>query len=264
MVDKEIIFIAVTYGNTTLSFEDLLVQMRQFSLVIVNNKSSTKPTRDIKFQENAINIKYIQAKNNFGYGGGVNLGVKYALEKGAEWVVVMNQDLKVTKKGVEALDKILQKNPPGIVGPFAGGLDPKRWTTMLPSDHVDYISGACMAIHRDVIEKVGYFYELYFMYYEDADYCVRAKKAGFPLIHASIAGIQHDDSPSLGKGSFLHEYYLARNHLLFVERLAPAWVKLYEYLRLPKTIAEFISSKNQGGLAGVGDYFLHRFGEKNV
>lgn len=203
-------------------------------------------------------------KHNLGYGGGANEGIRRALQSGTEWVVVMNQDLKASKRGIEALDKALRKSPPGIVGPFAGRLDPKRWTTILPSPKVNYISGACMAIHRNVIEKTGYFYESYFMYYEDADYCIRAKKAGFPLIHASIEGIEHDDNPSLGKGSFLHEYYLSRNHFLFIERQAPAWVKLYEYCRLPKTIAEFISRRNNGGLVGVGDYLLRRFGQKNI
>ena len=201
---------------------------------------------------------------NLGYGGGANKGIRRALHQGAEWMVIMNQDLNVTKSGIETFKKVLRKSPPGIVGPFAGGLDKMRWTTLLPSKQVDYISGACMAIHRKVIEKVGLFYEPYFMYYEDADYCVRAKKAGFRLIHVPIESIKHDDKPSLGKGTFLHEYYLARNHLLFIERMAPLHVKSYEYLRLSKTLIEHAVRKNTGAFSGTIDYFMRRFGEKNV
>ena len=97
-----------------------------------------------------------------------------------------------------------------------------------------------MAIHKRVIEKIGYFYEPYFMYYEDADLCVRAKNAGFPLKKLNGAGIEHSDRPVWGKGSRIHEYYLARNHLWFVWRLAPWNVKLYELIRLPKTLLEFL------------------------
>lgn len=201
---------------------------------------------------------------NLGYGGGINVGIRKALTSRVDWVVILNQDINANKNNIDALDILLQKYSPRIIGPYAGGLDRKRWTTIHPSQNIDYISGACMAIHRKVIEKVGLFYEPYFMYYEDADYCVRAKKAGFPLIHVPVKGITHDDNPSLGKGSFLHEYYLARNHLLFVERLAPLRVKSHEYIRLPKTLAEHALHKNTGALVGIKDYFLRRFGEKKL
>lgn len=224
-------------------------------------------------------------KKNFGYGGAANKGIRKALKEGAEWAVVMNQDLTISRKGIETLIKALESSPRGIVGPFAGMLDHRRWTTILqenqnelhkatpcPSTSLrvnsqgsglgeqEYISGSLMAIHRDVIEKIGYFYEPYFMYYEDVDYCIRAKRAGFPLIHTYNSDIRHHEHPSLGKGSFLHEYYLARNHLLFIERQAPVLVKLYEVLRLPKTIAQAID--NKGKRTGLMDYFLRRFGEK--
>ncbi|MFZ5845239.1 MAG: glycosyltransferase family 2 protein, partial [Patescibacteria group bacterium] len=156
--------------------------------------------------------------------------------------------------------KILKDSQPGIVGPFAGSLNPRRWTTIVPSKRADYISGSCIGIHREVIEKVGYFYEPYFLYYEEVDLCLRAKKQGFLLRWLPIKEISHEESVSLGKGSFLHQYYLSRNHLLFVERQAPFRVKLYEFLRLPKTIYEHYVRKEWGALAGIIDYFLRRFG----
>lgn len=200
------------------------------------------------------------SKKNLGYGGAANRDIQTASKDGGEWTVVMNQDLSSTKKGIEAFAKTLNASPPGIVGPFAGGLEDRRWTTILPSNHTDYISGACMAIHRDVIEKIGYFYEPYFIYYEDVDYCIRAKRAGFPLTHAPITDIRHDDNLSLGKGSFLHQYYLARNHLLFVERNAPLRVELLEVLRILKTVQEHRKRREFGALHGIRDYFLRKFG----
>ena len=103
-----------------------------------------------------------------------------------------------------------------------------------------YISGSFMAIHRKVIAEIGYFYAPYFMYYEDVDLCVRAARCGFPLKKLNGAGIEHTERPVWSKGSRQHGYYLARNHVWFVWRLAPLRVKLYECIRLPKTLLEFL------------------------
>ncbi|MEK7129768.1 MAG: glycosyltransferase family 2 protein [Patescibacteria group bacterium] len=190
------------------------------------------------------------SSKNIGFGGGANVGMRYAMERGADWVVILNQDIAMTKEAVKELCERLKGLPAGIAGPFAGTLDPKRWTTIMPANgsrvkpgmtkNVEYISGACMAIHRKVIERVGYFYEPYFMYYEDADLSVRARRHGFPLVHLSVKGITHIEHPVWEKGSRRHEWFLSRNHLLFVLRLAPWQVKLHEIVRLPKTIAEYL------------------------
>ncbi len=201
------------------------------------------------------------SKKNLGFGGGANGGIRKALDSGAQWVVILNQDIDLTKKDVEKFYRKLQSLPPCIAGPFVGRLDELRWTTILPSEKVDYISGSCIAIHRQVFETIGFFYEPYFMYYEDVDFCVPVKNAGFPLIHMSIAGISHNETTSLGRGSFLHQYYLARNHLLFMERNAPVSVKMHEIVRLPKTIWEHVKKKEWGALTGIRDYFLRRFGQ---
>lgn len=171
---------------------------------------------------------------NLGFGGGANVGMRKAFDAGAAWAVVCNQDVTLSKPGVTKFAKALEHCEPGIVGPEAGSLDPKRWTTILPvRGPIDYISGSMMAIHKDVWEATGGFYEPYFMYYEDVDLCIRATRTGFSLKHASIEGFVH-----IPHGN---TYYLARNHLWFVWRLAPLTVKLYEFFRLPKTFFELWS-----------------------
>ncbi len=173
-------------------------------------------------------------QKNLGFGAAANHGMKKAFDDGAQWVIVMNQDIALTRKGIARFCAIVQNGDPGIVGPEAGSLDPKRWTTILPArGPLEYISGSCMAIHRKVWEATRGFYEPYFLYYEDADLCLRAKKSGFALRQVHIDGFAH--------ASEGNEYYLARNHLLFVFRNAPMSVKLYELLRLPKTLVELWS-----------------------
>lgn len=208
-------FIIVTYKPETLVLRRLLAALVGWPVEMVDN-----------------------TQKNLGYGGGANRGMKRAFDAGVQWVIVLNQDVLLTKKGITKFCRTLVKSEPGIIGPEAGSLDSKRWTTILPGNkNIDYISGSIMAIHRKVWEATGGFYEPYVMYYEDADISVRAKKAGFELRQMEIDGFRHESHESKQK-----EYYLARNHLLFVWRLAPLPVKLYELIRLPKTLWESLWS----------------------
>lgn len=218
-----ILFVVVTYRPDQTYLKQLLEALKGAQVVVVENTE----------------------EKNLGYAGGANVGIRRAMEGEAEWMVVLNQDIAMTKEAVKELCERLRRLPAGIAGPFVGTLDPKRWTTILPArgKTIDYISGACMAIHKDVIERVGYFYEPYFMYYEDADFSVRATQQGFPLVHLSVKGIAHIEHPVWEKGSQRHEWFLARNHLLFVLRLAPWRVKLRELVRLPITLFEYLQKR---------------------
>lgn len=235
-MSKKVQFVIPTYNADKNELASLFKSLKSFPIIVVDN-----------------------TKKNLGYAGGVTVGIKRALHDGADWVVILNQDLHVDNKAIKKFATILLGSEIGIVGPFGGELDKKRWTTILPSIHVDYISGSCLAIHKNIFGKIE-FYEPYFMYYEDADFCVRARKAGFPVEKIFIKGINHEENTSLGRGSFLHQYYLSRNHLLFVERNAPFFVKLHELFRLPKTIYEHWERRELGALLGIRDYLFRRFG----
>lgn len=252
---QEIVYIITTFNPNIEVLTKLLSNFSTSRVIIVDNSDNIN---NHFISTGKINI--VQNKQNLGFTGGANAGIRKALAKGAEWVVVMNYDLSVTKKSISQFNKILENSTPGVIGPFAGKLDPKRWTTIFPSTSTDYISGSCIAIHRKVIESIGLFYDPYFIYYEDADYCVRARRAGFPVKHVPISGITHYDSGNPTVGAHRHEYYLARNHLYFVERCAPPMVKAHEYMRLPKTMAEHIQKKDRGAIFGLQDYFFRRSG----
>lgn len=252
----KIISIFVTYNLELKRF----IKLSDVSQNVIFIDNSLMKSTDEKFRR----FNVIRNEENLGYGGGANVGIKVALEQGAEWIILMNQDLTITRSSLDRFTDFIKQSNYGVAGPFSGGLDERRWTTILASERTDYISGECIAIHRDVVDKIGNFFDSYFMYYEDADYCIRAKKAGFPLISQEITGIQHSDKSSLGKGSFLHQYYLARNHLLFVERQAPLSVKFYECVRLLKSITESLGKGNEGTIQGIKDYLLKNFGEKKM
>ncbi|MCL4360089.1 hypothetical protein M1555_02440 [Patescibacteria group bacterium] len=232
--------------------------------VIVTYKPELKTLRLLKqcLSGYPVTIEENSDKRNRGYGGAANAAIPGCLAGGASWVVVLNQDLTVTEKAVRHLVSGLGSVAPGIAGPFGGTFDRLRWTAKLGNgeNNPDYISGSCMALHRDVIRDIGLLYEPYFMYYEDADYSVRARLRGYPLTRIPGTGIRHQDAGTFSPGSFYHEYYLARNHLLFVERLAPTGVKLHEFLRMPRTLAEAYWGGNIGKLNGIKDFAVRKFG----
>ncbi|MFC1647332.1 glycosyltransferase family 2 protein [Patescibacteria group bacterium] len=232
-------------------------------VILVNNDPEDKGFESYGKKEN---ITYIANDKNLGFAGGVNIGLEKAMGEGAIWMIVTNQDMEITKNGFDEFKKTLQESKPGVVGPFAGKFDPKRWTTIIDEENIeessiDYVSGSCMAIHKDVIEKIGYLYEPYFMYYEDAEYCTRARRSGFGVRKVQVPGIVHQSKPVLRKGSASHLYYLARNHMLFVRRNAPLKVVLYEIARMPKTLMEHFKNGENGAIQGVKDFAINKFGE---
>ncbi|OGG29712.1 hypothetical protein A2973_04840 [Candidatus Gottesmanbacteria bacterium RIFCSPLOWO2_01_FULL_49_10] len=262
-------FVIVTYEPERETLRRLVAALEGWLVMIVDNTQNQLQTLNFKLQNEKANVAYIHTGKNLGYATAGNQGMKAAFDKGAQWVVVCNQDIALVKAGVGKFANALGRSEPGIIGPEAGTLDPKRWTTILASrpglearrldhgiaryDELSYISGSFMAIHKEVWEATGGFYEPYFMYYEDADLSMRARNAGFPLIVLRLA-MRHKEGSN--------EYYLARNHLLFVERNAPVGVKIHEFLRLTKTLYEYRDRGNRGAWHGVRDYIMRRFGMK--
>lgn len=235
---KNLVFIVVTYKPNQKELNSLVKILSALPVIVVDN-----------------------TKNNLGYSGGANLGIQKAFKKEFDWLVFVNDDVRITKTALKEFLDIVKKSPPAIIGPFAGKIDPNRWTTIFPAAKMDYIDGAFSAVHSNVFQSVGTFYEPYFIYYEDIDLCVRAKRAKFPQRWFPIDGIYHEGSATIRKGSFLHQYYAARNHLLFVERQAPVRVKLYEFVRMPKTIVEHVAKRELAALLGIFHYFIRRFGK---
>ncbi len=254
MKSPEVVFVIIGFHPDQEVLLSLLIAFSSYPIVVVNNGKVG--------QINMRGVTVVGGEKNLGFAGGANLGMKVAFGKGARWVVICNQDLVATKKRIDEFVIKLQSAPIGIAGPFAGGSDSTRMTTIIPSEKADYITGSCIAIHKNVYKKVGNFYEPYFLYYEEMDYCVRAKREGFAITHLPVDGIMHEESKSLGNNTLAHQYYLSRNHLLLVQRLALSRVKCYEFIRMPLTIFEHIVRRQWGALQGIRDFIVCRFGSK--
>jgi len=153
-----------------------------FHVVAMDNNSNDGSSDYIK--EKFPNVEVIRKVENIGTAKGNNVGIRYALSKGAEYVIALNQDTKVDSLWIDEMVKVAQKDPKiGIITPQQydyeqmDKLDPsyeailKNYTTEVDSGYIKAtkIIGAGMLITRDFIEKVGLFDPFFFMYFEEND-----------------------------------------------------------------------------------------------
>ncbi|NOT64034.1 MAG: glycosyltransferase family 2 protein [Acidobacteria bacterium] len=168
-----------------------------FSVIVVDN-ASTDNSREI-ITEHYSQITLLAEKQNLGFSAGNNIGIRYALACQADYVVLLNPDTKVKPNWLTALIDVAEKEPDvGILGGVQLRYDDDEWNSwtsaVLSSRQKDlltdsarcpawlemeWVEGACFAIKRTVLEKVGLFDAIYFSFYEELDYCRRARYHGF-------------------------------------------------------------------------------------
>jgi GT2 family glycosyltransferase len=263
-----------------------------FEIILVSNSGKIKDIQSLY-----PDIQYIENKVNKGFSGGVNTGIRKAFENGSSSVVLLNNDTILTYNSVLKFLEISEsKDNLGICSPkiyfapgfeyhsdkyriqergkiiwYAGGII--DWENCYAShngvDQPDYgqhekesetafATGCMMLIKKAVIDKIGLFDENYFLYYEDVDYCMRAKKAGFKIFYIPQVAIWHKNASSSDKpGSQIHEYYQTRNRLYFGMKYASFKTK-------KSLIIESIRMMGLGGVKkqAVFDYYRGRMGER--
>ena len=188
-------------------------------IIVVDNDSQDGIGGELcKFKD----VKFIQNKDNLGYAGGNNVGIKYALNKKVDYVFVLNPDTTIDKKAIENLLKSSEKESAQVSGPkiflgnsktiwYAGGIfdtenvlgihrgvDEKDQGQYDSSVETDYITGAALFVSGEVFERVGLFDEDYFLYYEDMDFCLRVKDSGFKIMYFPQAVVYHHNAKSAG------------------------------------------------------------------
>lgn len=215
---------------------------KDFEIIVVDNHSGDDLEEEIKKIKD---INFVQSEDNLGYTGGNNLGIKKALEQQAEYVFILNADTEIEKKALGNMVAAAEKENAGILGPkilfsdkktiwYAGGAldlnnvlgghrginenDEGQYDKI---EETDSVTGGAMMVNRKVFGSIGLFDERYFLYYEDSDFCYRAKKAGFKLIYIPSAIVYHENAKSAGLGSPLQDYFITRNRMLFASKFLP-------------------------------------------
>lgn len=212
---------------------------KDFFIVVVDNDSGDEIEEALS---NIKDVTFIQNSKNTGYSGGNNVGIKRALELGADLVFILNPDTTINKNCLEILVEGLERYQAGIANPkiyfmdsdvlwFAGkildlknvlgrhrGVDQKDRGQFDEEIEMEDAVGAAMLVKKEVFQKIGFFDEKYFLYYEDSDFCFRARKKGFKIIYIPKAVVYHKNAQSTGLGSPLQDYYITRNRMLFASK----------------------------------------------
>lgn len=199
-------------------------------IVVVDNGSSDNSLQ--QFREHFGDTLTIVANpQNLGFAAGVNAGIQQALAEGAQSVLLLNNDTIVDREMIHHLLAAATQSPRvGIVGPaiyyydrpeliWRYGDRQMRWlplTRRLPERlvyracgvpfRVDYVTACGMLVQRQVFETIGTFDTCYFMYFEDADFCQRARQAGYEIWCAPQARMWHKVSLSAQKIKPLTRY----------------------------------------------------------
>jgi N-acetylglucosaminyl-diphospho-decaprenol L-rhamnosyltransferase len=200
-------------------------RMQRWQIIIVDNGSAEDVSRVIGEKFNGVEV--IRSERNLGFAAGNNLGLCRA--KG-EFIILMNSDVIAQPDTLEALVTSLQREPwtgamsPGLLTAqgepqaFAFGSDPSpgyllrrgmRFLFRLGPLHdwaskesieVDWVSAACVCVRAKVIEEIGGFDERFPLYFEDSDWCLRMRAAGWKVVYNPRLSVIHLGGASQSRG----------------------------------------------------------------
>ncbi len=217
------------------------IEYPNYAVVVIDNGSRGNDAEVIRRKFGNF-VSVIQEEKNLGFAGGCNVGIRWALHSNANYVFLLNNDTIVDPNVLIELIKAFQNDAQiGIVGPkvyfyeqpniiYTAGGKVNFWTGNTPLigkcavDHgqfddieeVDYVCGCALLIKEETIKQIGLLNEKYFAYYEETEWCTKARKTGFKIVYAPKAKIWHKSSKT--GTSELGMYYMTRNRFLFVKR----------------------------------------------
>ena len=271
---------------------------QEHEIIIVDNNSEAKHFNNVRFfveneeKKFSAPLKLLASEFNGGYAAGNNIGVKYALEHGADYVLILNNDTRVEKnlltklvatcekdKKIAVAGPMLEENGQKTYGGKISWLRPElehlksRINKFRDSRPHFFVDGSAMFIRRGTLEKIGLFDERYFLYFEDADYSMRILRSGYELKIISGTVVRHSSQAStskLGVDRLLRYHY--RNAHLFNSKNGPLWVKIalpfWSVFIIIKQLLKitFVPAKRKVAeaiLTGVSDFYKNRFGKIN-
>ncbi|WP_294470645.1 glycosyltransferase family 2 protein [uncultured Bacteroides sp.] len=230
------------YDDTCELIESLRKYVRSVSYEIIVVDNASRENEAAKIKEKYPFVTTLRSDTNRGFSGGNNLGIKVA---NGQYIFLINNDTYVESDGFHNLIERLESGKNiGAVSPkirFAfppqniqfAGFTPLSTITIrnevVGFGHPDdgsfdtahttpYLHGAALMVKREAIEKVGLMPEVYFLYYEEVDWCTRMTDAGYELWYEPRCTVFHKESQSTGQLSKLRTYYMTRNRLLYTRR----------------------------------------------
>lgn len=240
-IECSIAVILVNYNglNDTIEcIESLNKSERKVSIIVVDNASEKCNAEIIEYKYSDVTV--IRSKINLGFSGGNNLGIKYALDRGFDFIMLLNNDTVIDSKMITNLLLAVEKDTlvspvmyyfddknsiwygGGYINKFTGNAIHMNMNTSneIKKDfYCSFATGCCWLMSRKLIEEIGLLSEEYFMYCEDVDYCIRLQNSGKKIKLVSNAKLWHKVSKSSGgNNSPFSIYYITRNRLYYLKR----------------------------------------------
>ena len=263
---------------------------QDFVIVVVDNGSIDGTQETVRLRHPDLTL--IENGKNLGFGEGNNVGIQYAIDQGADWVILLNNDIVVDPNMLSELMKVATSDSRiGVLGPmiyyfddpnkfwYAGGNvnffsgiishrgireeDYGQYDTI---EETEYVTGCAFLVKREVIERVGMFDPVYFpAYTEDADWTARILQAGFKAMYAPQAKLWHKVSSSSGGGMTPLKTRLKVEHnFIFFKRYA----RWYHWLTIPLCIGAvtllFVMKELLKGNIGIVTALFSGFGRALV
>jgi GT2 family glycosyltransferase len=271
----EVSIITINYNglkDTCELIDTLPSEDSSLEVIVVDNASKNDEASFI--EQRYPQIQVIRSRQNLGFAGGNNLGIRAAH---GEYLFFINNDTlfqgkkEDVRKQIDTLvERIESSQEIGAVCPkirFSWGNNPIQFTGYTPlssvtirnqaigfgeEDHgqynnahpTPYAHGAAMMVKREAIEKAGMMPECFFLYYEELDWSMMIRRAGYTIWYDPGCTIYHKESQATGQNSPLRTYYLTRNRLLFARRNIPFPIRLLSYLYLVGLVAPKDMLKN--------------------
>nr|WKN35511.1 glycosyltransferase family 2 protein [Tunicatimonas sp. TK19036] len=214
------------------------IDYKNLEIIVVDNGSTNNPEKD--FIAAHPEIIFIRSEQNLGFAGGNNLGIKRA---SGDFLFFINNDTELKSGLIPSLLNRFKADPAiGLISPkilyygtqciqYAGYTslsltarnraignklqDQGQFQQLIDTP---YGHGAAMMVSKQVIETVGEMPEVYFLYYEELDWCEMIRRNGYKIKVDQSVTIDHKESMSIGKLNPVKSYYLMRNRILFVRR----------------------------------------------
>lgn len=266
------VFIIILNYNGRSTIKECLVGVFQsdypnLEVIVVDNNSQDG---SFELAKNYFpKARFIKNEKNVGFAAGNNIGIRFALEKMADYIFLLNNDAVVFKNTLSELIKIARKRESekmGIFSPvifkgnskniwFAGGkIDwlrmravhkNKPQATSYKLQATSYVSGCAMLIKKEVFKKIGLLDENFFLYYEDADFCWRARKEGFKSAIVVGASVKHYEKSEENK--IAKTYWLVVSGIYFFRKNTPfflkPWITVYLAARKLKNKIDIAGGK---------------------
>ena len=271
MNDSRILAIILNWQQpeTTIECVQSLRSMKGPRLDILVIDNGSKDDSPSLLNDSLIDASFLELPENLGFAGGANVGLRKALDEGYDHCLLINNDAFPARDMLTRLiaqlsediallsPKILYESQPDKIwfagasqdpnslelrGRAQGTSDGPQW---MESRDVDYLLGTCLLVNLDAVKEVGLMDDRFFMYYEDLDWSIRFRKAGYRLRLVADAHLYHRVSVSSGgTNSPLRRYHLARNGTIFYHKHSqdgrPLFIILLRFGSAMKTLAELI------------------------